>query len=98
MNACKPMILPRTDTLRHSIFTVARHKFAWPGGYLLYLVMDDGDALCPHCVRENAAQIARSTRTNARDGWQAIGYENAGNVDLDPDDMCAHCNKHLAEM
>ena len=98
MKAHKSMIQPRTDTLRHSIFTVARHKFAWPGGYLLYLVMDDGAALCPHCVRENAAQIARSTRTKARDGWQAAGHECAGNVDMDADETCANCHKHLGEM
>lgn len=52
-----------------------RDKYAWPGGYPLYIVTEDGGALSIDAARANWAQIVRSTLTQAGDGWQAVGAE-----------------------
>jgi hypothetical protein len=69
-----------------------RHPFAWPGGYPLFAIMDDGACICRECAKSEAKQIIRSTRDHARDGWECIG------VDVnweDTDSYCAHCNKPI---
>jgi len=90
-------ILPvRMDTPRHTIFTVARHKYAWPGGYAMFAVMADGALMCADCVRENAARIARATRDpSGRTGWEFVGVECAANMDLDGSETCGNCYRVL---
>lgn len=67
-------------------------KFAWPGGYPLFFIASDSEALCFDCVRKEFAQVARSMIGNYRDGWAIvacdINYE-------DNDCFCAHCNKQI---
>ena len=75
---------------------VAREKYAWPGGYPLILVMDDGAALCPDCVRSEFRRIAYSTRNGLRDGWRAAGYQIEECPD--EDERCAHCAKVISEL
>jgi hypothetical protein len=64
------------------------------GGYPLYFVVDDGEALCFKCVRSELRQITSAIRagTSDRGGWRVIGcdvnYE-------DPDLTCAHCNERI---
>ena len=69
-----------------------RSKYAWPGGYPLFLVMTDGGALCMDCARAEYKQIARSNRDNARDGWTPAGAEiNWEDASL----YCDHCSKRI---
>lgn len=68
---------------------VAREKYAWPGGYALFAVMSDGEAVCSTCVRSEYRQIAWATRVNDRGGWACIGFDHTGNSD-EPE-TCAHC-------
>ena len=35
----------------------ALKRYAWPGGYPLYLVTYDGGALCPSCVKSEIREI-----------------------------------------
>lgn len=64
------------------------HKqgFAWPGGYPLFALLDDGGILCRHCAGTERRWIATTTGS---DGWcvqaLAINYE-------DPELRCSHCN------
>lgn len=90
------MIHPRFDSKRHSIFTVARHQYAWPGGYLMFAVMKDGESMCPDCVEENAALIARSTRENGRTGWEFAGVSSL--AECDDAGQCCNCNRDLATL
>lgn len=88
----------RMETLRHQIFTVARHKFAWPGGYAMVLVMADGAVLCADCVRENAALIARSTRDpKSRTGWEASGVSTVECCEPG-DEFCANCSRDTSTL
>lgn len=91
------MIRPRFGSKRQSLFTVARHKFAWPGGYLMFAVMSDGESMCPDCVRENAALIARATREPAgRTGWEFAGVSSM--AECDDAGKCCNCYRDLAAL
>ena len=69
-----------------------RTRYAWPGGYPMAVLMDDGTAVCMDCAKSEYKQIAHSNRHNIRDGWMPeavfINWE-------DVDCYCAHCNKQI---
>lgn len=69
-----------------------KSPYAWPGGYPLYAVTEDGAALCAVCCKKELGLIVTSISQNLRDGWQVedigINYE-------DPDLYCAHCNNRI---
>ena len=69
-----------------------RSKYAWPGGYPMYGIANDGAALCIDCMRKEYKQIAYSNRHNINDGWKIdavdINYEDANLT-------CEHCNKSI---
>ena len=44
--------------------------YAWPGGYPLYFVADDGAALSFAAVKENLRQIIDAIAHKTRDGWR----------------------------
>ena len=48
---------------------LAREPYAWPGGYPMYAVADDGGAICRFCAEEERESIAL---TNGRDGWCVV--------------------------
>jgi len=72
-----------------------RDKFAWPGGYEMYLVMSDGGTVCMECARQEWRQIAYAIRNNLSDGWRAEGI----GVTCNDDDMvsCDHCGRLIFE-
>ena len=67
-------------------------RYAWPGGYPIYLVTTDGGALCPDCVKSEIRNIIDSCRREVDDGWRAYGadinYE-------DPNLYCDHCGNRI---
>lgn len=76
------------ERIKHAI----RSKYAWPGGYPLFLVTSDGAALCCDCGRKEWASICAAMRGKLRDGWQVeaadINYE-------DPSLYCDHCSQRI---
>lgn len=69
-----------------------REPWAFPGGYPLVLVMDDGECLCPACAKDNFKLIVAATKSNARDGWQAAGVQ----VNWEDNELfCANCDNQL---
>lgn len=68
-----------------------RTGYAWPGGYPLSVVMDDGEAICPDCAKENWEQVAHDTIKGWRTGWQAAGVE----VLWEGGNHCANCDACL---
>lgn len=72
--------------------TLRAGPYAWPGGYPLYFITSDGEALSFESVRENLAQCLWSLMTNSRDGWRIIACDvNYEDVDL----TCAHSGKPI---
>lgn len=67
-------------------------KYAWPGGYPLFLVMQDGGCLCATCVDEERGRIHQAALEKRRDGWAPMG------VDVnweDPSLLCDHCSQRI---
>lgn len=76
--------------------TVARNRYAWPGGYAMFLVMTDGGCLCSDCVKAEWKNIAHSTIGGYRDGWQAAAADCMANVDSEDPVICDHCGKDIS--
>ena len=69
-----------------------RQPYAWPGGYPMFLIMDDGGAICKDCARAEWPLICGSTRSNTSDGWRA---EGVGVNWEDADLICDHCSNQI---
>ena len=67
---------------------VARERYAWPGGYELFAVCEDGAVLCKDCCRAEYATIARNAHPGS--GWRLIGLDTAET--LEEPETCAHCS------
>ena len=67
-------------------------KYAWPGGYPMFLVMKDGEAVCMDCAAKNEELILRATNDGYETDWIAIGVEvNWEDTDL----LCVHCSERI---
>ena len=70
-----------------------RYKYAWPGGYPLYLLTSDGCALCVDCGRKEYKQIVFAIRHGLKyDCWKIEGAEVNWE---DPILNCDHCDKRI---
>ena len=84
--------MKRTNNALDQARNAARHKYAWPGGYPLAVVMADGECICPDCAKKEWRQIVSSTLSNSRDGWKVEGAD----VNWEDDSLyCAHCNERI---
>lgn len=71
---------------------VAREMYAWPGGYELYAITDDGGVLCHNCCRTEFYNIKTAYPA---DGWSVIAMQSTA---IDSDHVyCDHCNKTINE-
>jgi hypothetical protein len=72
--------------------TLRAGSYAWPGGYPLFLLTDDGASLCFACVLAELPNVLRAIRAKVNDGWRVVGcdvnYE-------DEDNICSHCNARI---
>ena len=69
-----------------------RTKYAWPGGYPLYLVTADGAALCVDCGKKEFRNIAWDWTRKQSTGWCVIA------VDINYEDSslyCDHCSQQI---
>ena len=72
-----------------------RAKYAWPGGYELFGIADDGACICCDCMRREYYLIAYSRRHKIDDGWRIVAVDCAANYDSHI--SCVHCNKIIVE-
>lgn len=83
--------MSRIETLR-AVKQAIRQPYAWPGGYPLYVVMADGEALSCEAARTEWRQIVYATLHGLRDGWRALGAEiNWEDTAL----YCAHTGERI---
>lgn len=52
--------------------TLRNGPYAWPGGYPLYFVANDGEPLSFDTVKQNYRRCLESKRSRADDGWRVI--------------------------
>jgi hypothetical protein len=77
-----------TKTLQECITA----KYAWPGGYPMFLVMADGEAVCMNCATKNEELLLRATNDGYGEDWVCetvtVNWE-------DTDLYCAHCEEKI---
>jgi hypothetical protein len=52
-----------------------RNPYAWPGGYPLSIVCNDGALLCPTCAKDNWRSICHDTLKKWKTGWDVAGVQ-----------------------
>lgn len=72
---------------------LAGGAYAWPGGYPLYFITADGEALSFESAQANQGLILEAINTaDISSGWQVIGCDvNWEDTQL----ICAHSNKKI---
>lgn len=77
----------------HSIKNAIRNKYAWPGGYPLFLLMADGEALSIDAARDHWREICRAViQDDRRDSWFAVGAQ----INYEDSDLyCAHTGARI---
>lgn len=66
--------------------------YTWLGGYPLYFITHDGEALSFKAVRDEYRLVLRSVREKSNDGWRVIAVD----VNYEDQDLyCAHTNEHI---
>ena len=72
-----------------------RQHYAWPGGYEIFGITEDGALLCCDCMRMEYERIAWSRRHKCSDGWRVVAL--TAECGFDGPEYCAHCNKVIGE-
>jgi hypothetical protein len=66
--------------------------YAWPGGYPLFFLVSDGEAVSFAAARENAKQILQAIRWGSDCGWRVVGVQ----VNWEDQDLyCAHTGNKI---
>lgn len=64
----------------------------WPGGYPLYFVTADGEALSFKAAREERRNILQAIASNdTRSGWRVVGVD----VNWEDELVCAHSGERI---
>ena len=67
-------------------------EYAFPGGYQMFMVAEDGSVICYDCSKDEKRAIASSILNHINDGWRIVGrdinYEN-------PDLYCDNCGDKI---
>ncbi len=68
--------------------------YAWPGGYAIAYVCNDGETLCADCVNDDTNPVHDASTDDSPDGWRIDGYMTADYHDIGEGDWtCAHCSR-----
>lgn len=71
---------------------LANGAYAWPGGYPIYFVCADGEALSFEAAQKNAELVKAAIAEQDKGGWHVIGAEvNWEDASL----YCAHTSKRI---
>lgn len=71
---------------------IIANPFAWPGGYEIFAIMEDGETLCNKCC-EKEQHIIRETHKGS--GWNILGLSHTGEDDGFL--TCCHCERVIQE-
>lgn len=88
---------PAINTTAEFKAALRNGAYAWPGGYQMYLICDDGGALCFDCARKNARDILwaiENDKPGSRDcdDWRVM----ATNINYEDSDLrCDHCSQPI---
>lgn len=68
-------------------------KYAWPGGYEVFYIADDGGVICADCLLDETNPAHADPELS--DGWRIDGYDHTGNTDAEV--ICDHCGRIIQE-
>ena len=72
--------------------TLRNGEYAWPGGYPMFLLANDGGCLHFECVRKEFRNCVDSIKRHINDGWRIVGNDiNYENNDM----VCDHCGERI---
>ena len=81
------------ETARGRAAYIYRTRYAFPGGYELIALTNDGALLCSQCVRDNISAILESARDDSRDGWLIDAITTS--AELESFETCEHCGNAI---
>lgn len=64
--------------------------YAWPGGYALFGVTDDGGTICAPCMAKERRVIVSAIGDECSDGWRIVAVDCVANTDGQV--RCDHCD------
>jgi hypothetical protein len=67
-------------------------RYAWPGGYPVYLLLADGETLCHKCEKTERRSILDAANNPCHSGWEPEAHYILWEGD---EDFCAHCGEVL---
>jgi hypothetical protein len=66
--------------------------YAWPGGYPMFFLMSDGEALSFKAAKENVREMLEALVAGDNSGWRPVALE----VNWEDDTLtCAHTNEPI---
>jgi hypothetical protein len=71
---------------------VRNGPYAWPGGYPMFFLTSDGEALSYAAVKQERRNILEAIRDKSNNGWRVVA------VDInweDPDLYCSHTSERI---
>lgn len=68
---------------------LAQSPYAWPGGYPMFGLFNDGECCCHKCAKTERESIGTTTGS---DGWTLIALDVNWE---DPLLYCAHCGEQI---
>lgn len=84
------------DTARELAASLRAGPYAWPGGYAIVYIVDDGELLCPPCVRNEYVSCVDAIRQRSNNGWRVIATATAET--FEDGECCAHCGMPIADL
>jgi hypothetical protein len=67
--------MPEINSSKDLRTAVRNGPYAWPGGYPIFYLCDDGECLSYNSVKNNYRQILSSVRSKHNDGWRVVAYD-----------------------
>jgi hypothetical protein len=67
--------------------------YAWPGGYAVLFLTDDGGQICHKCAEKERRLIADSIGSKSNDGWRVVGAFTL--ADCDGGEFCDNCSAYF---
>ena len=84
---------PRIETVAAFKAALRHGQRTALGGYPLYFITSDGEALSFKAARENFTQIVDSIANGHNDGWRIVGQD----INYEDEDLfCAHTGERIA--
>lgn len=82
----------KPDSIVEKVKSFIRQPYAWPGGYPLFGIFGDGEALCKDCAKTEYKVILSDTLQGFGASFQVVAVD----VNWEDNDLyCAHCNSKI---